>query len=139
MKEGFHLIEKKEIEKKEMETFEKISIINLLRLLKKKELKQFHDYTVRGFVKLFAEIDDEITIQKFLREELAAKSSYLNSTLDVFQIIIDNKEGTIEIWGDKPIINIKGKGKISLYEIFGNMSIHDDNPNWFWQQLNLES
>ncbi len=82
---------------------------------------------------------DKEEFLKYLKDLLTERSPYLTGAGNIFFFKIDDSKANIEIWNDKPIIKSKDGEKTSLYKIFGSMEMYEDNPNWFWQQLNIES
>ena len=139
MKEGYHVFEESVVDEEGIEEHEKISFIKFLKLLKNKNFKKFTDYTVIGLETLVPNMEDEKRFLKYVKVLLTERSPYMTGTGNVFNFKIDGSKANIEIWSDKPVLKYKDGGKTDLYEIFGSMEMYEDNPNWFWQQLNIES
>jgi len=139
MKGGYHVVEEDLVEEMEVEGLEEISFVKFLKLVRDKEVEKFKDYTVTGLETLVCSVENKERFLKYVKDLLTERSPYMSSTTDVFLIKIDKSKANIEIWNDKPVINHKDGGRTSLYDMFGSMDSYEDNPNWFWQQLNIES
>lgn len=139
MKEGFHVLEESIAKEDEVPKLNRISFVKFLKLVKNKDLEKFSDYTVSGMETLVSNVEDKERFLKYVKDLLTERSPYLTGTGSIFQIKIDESKANIEIWDDMPVINHKEGEKTSLYKMFGSMEMYEDNPNWFWQQLNVES
>ncbi len=139
MKGGYHVIEDDLIDEIDVKEPHKISFVEFMKLVRDKDVEKFEDYIVTGLETLVSNVEDKERFLKYVKELLTERSPYMSATTDVFLIKIDESKANIEIWNDKPVINHKDGGRTSLYDMFGRMEMYEDNPNWFWQQLNIES
>lgn len=133
IEEGFHIMEKKSVEKNNLPTFEKMSIIRWMQNIRNRGFEAFGDYTIVGFEDLFSQVGNRDDLAKYLRKMLVENANYLVNTGATFQFVI--KE-SIEMW-ESPIIKTKKGEIIKLSPIFGVMVRKD--VDWFYQELNVQS
>lgn len=137
MQPGFHLMEKRVLKEKDMSTYNSLSIIKFLKMVRSEEVEQFEDYTVYGFENLLSAVEEREKLAKYIHRLLREKSPFLVNTDAMFQFVIE--WGRIEIWDNKPIVRLRDRTKVQLHDIFGLMESPEDDPNWFWHQLNVVS
>ena len=139
MKQGFNVIEKEETKEHGIYTGERISAIKMFQKIKKEELENNADFFINGFENLISNVADYEKFSDFLRDILSEKINYLNRQTNTFQIEISPENGEIENWNDKPCIKDNDGNRYSLFKIFRDMDIEEDNPNWYYSQLNINS
>ncbi|KXB04549.1 hypothetical protein AKJ49_01970 [candidate division MSBL1 archaeon SCGC-AAA382A03] len=137
MKEGYHVMEKKVIEERDISTHKSVSILNFLKMVRNEEIEQFEDYTVYGLEDILSAIENRNKLIEYIHELLREKAPFLVGTGAMFQFVVER--GDIEIWSNKPSLKFKDGEKIQLHKIFGLLESPEDDPNWFWHQLNVES
>ncbi|KXA90169.1 hypothetical protein AKJ57_04390 [candidate division MSBL1 archaeon SCGC-AAA259A05] len=137
MREGYHVMEREVLKERKISTHKPVSIIEFLKMVRNEEVEQFEDYTVYGLEDLLLGVEDGEEIIKYVHELLREKAPSLVNTGSMFQFIIER--GDIEIWSNKPSIKLRDGNKFQLHNIFGLMESPEDDPNWFWHQLNVES
>lgn len=137
MRPGFHVMEKRVLKERDIFTYNPLSIIKFLKMVKNEEIEQFEDYTVYGLEELLSCVKEKEHLTEYIHGLLREKSLFLVNTDAMFQFIIER--GKIEIWSDKPIIRLIDRSKFQLHDIFGSMESPEDEPNWFWHQLNVVS
>lgn len=137
MKNGFHVMEERVLDEEEISTFNTISVIRFLKLVQDRKVGQFEEYTVYGLEDLFANARDPESLAQYIHQLLRVKANFLVNSSSLFQFIL--KQAEVQIWQGNPIIKLRGNRKIYLHQIFGSMESPQDNPNWFWHQLNVES
>lgn len=138
MNYGFHVLEKSVAEDKDLFLNEKkISIIRFLQCVESETLEKYEDYVILGLEDLFSNIENEQAMASYLNNLLREKGNYFYNKQNIFFFLIER--GEIEIWGDRPKLKLRGEREINLQEIFGVIESYGDDPNWFWQQLNISS
>lgn len=139
MEIGYHVLEKKVLEKHDLNTYERISMVQFLKLVHERELSDYQDYTVIGLDQLFAGVDDPKDMSYFIYELLRNRASYLVNKQNLFQFVIKIEGASIQRWDGEPKVVFADDRQISLNSIFGTMEPPQDDPNWFYHQLNVQS
>ncbi len=139
MKQGFNVIEDKELKKHGINNCEKISIIEMLRRTEKEQLEQWEDYCVKGLETLMIENENYEELSNYLNNLLEGQINFLNKKVNTFQLEINTDKANIEDWGKPCIVPKNKEKKHSLFEIFNHIEMEEDNPNWYYSQLTLKS
>lgn len=132
MEEGFHIIEQKAIEEKDIPTFKEISAFRWIQNVRNKNFGTYEDYTILGLDELLDKVENRDAFAKYLRDMLVENANYLVSTGATFQFIVE----TLEMW-EAPVIKTRGGKVLKLPLIFGALVRKD--VNWFYQELNVQS
>ena len=138
MKYGFHVLETSVAKDKELLLTERrISIVRFLQWVQSESLEKYEDYVILGLEDLLSGVEDQQAMASYLNDVLREKGNYFFSKQNIFFFLIER--GEIEIWDDRPMLQLRGDREINLQEIFGAIESYEDEPNWFWQQLNISS
>mgnify|MGYP006284785349 CR=1 FL=1 len=138
MKYGFHVLEASVAEERDLFLSEKqISIIRFLKQVESESLEKYEDYVILGLEDLLSGIEDHQAVASYINHLLKEKGNYFFNKQNIFFFLIER--GEIEIWDDRPMLKLRGDRDINLQEIFGAIENYEDDPNWFWQQLNISS
>jgi hypothetical protein len=138
MQYGFHVLEQSVVDEKGVYLSErKISIIHFLQMIEMKHLEKYEDYVILGLEDLLAEIESEEEVIAYLNGLLREHGNYFYNKQNIFFFVIER--GDIEIWDDRPLLKLRGGREVNLQDIFGAIVSYEDDPNWFWQQLNISS
>lgn len=138
MKYGFHVLETSVAEDRDLFLSEKrISIICFLQWVQSEKLERYEDYVILGLEDLLSGVEDRQVLASYINHLLKEKGNFFFNRQNIFFFLIER--GEIEIWDDRPMLKLQGDRDINLQDIFGAIENYEDDPNWFWQQLNISS
>jgi len=137
MDTGFHVLEREVLEEHGLPTFQEISVVQFLKLIRNKKLINYEDYTVYGLDRLVSDIENQERLCNYFHNILRDHVNYLVNSENTFQFPL--KSGKIKIGAGNPTIAVSKNEQIPMHKLFGAMTSPESDPNWFWHQLNVES
>lgn len=138
MKTGFNILKQSTFNNIDTDKFDnQLSIIEFVKKIRLKDLDKYGEYSVFGIENIFENAEDREELANYIYDILKNNSSYLSNQGVTFQIIVENADLHTSL--GKPTIVHHSDELIDLTKIFGDLQQQDEDPNWFWQQLNVTS